>query len=145
MTKSDGDLRPLFRQHIPQFHWQSIETGGTGRGVPDTNFGAPGGIERWIEFKQTGGWVVTLRPEQVGWHCRRARLGVTTWIAVRRWHAGGVRRGPPADELHLLPGRVAVEAVAGGLRDPVVCRTSLVWAGGPGCWDWDAVADALTR
>ena len=36
----DGGLRALFRQHLPEVDWQSIETPMTGGGVPLTSRGA---------------------------------------------------------------------------------------------------------
>lgn len=141
---TDGGLRKEFRKHLPAFHWQSVETGGTGQGVPDSNFCAPGGIEGWVEYKQTDGYAVTLLPEQVGWLSRRARMGGRVWIAVRRWHNGGPKRGPAVDELYLFPGGLAVAAKLGGLRAPTVAQRASAWAGGPGGWDWLAVAARLT-
>ena len=143
MTKIDGGLRSLFRANLPQFHWQSVETGLTGLGVPDSNFCAAGGIEGWVEYKQTDGWAVTLRPEQVGWLTRRARLGGRVWVAVRRCHTGGPRLGPPVDQLWLVPGRLAVAAATGGLRHPAVAGDALQWAGGPARWPWPVVGAAL--
>lgn len=149
MTVDDG-MRPLFRKHIPHFHWQSIETGGTGQGIPDSNFCAPPltplgpGFEGWIEYKATEHWSVDLLPEQIGWLMRRARTGGRVWIAVRRRHDGGPRLGPPVDELYVFPGALAKVAKAGGgLRAPDVQRATRRWQGGPLRWDWRAVAALL--
>lgn len=139
----DGGLRPLFRRYLPQFHMQSVETGGTGLGVPDTNY-CCNGAEGWIEYKATDGWEVSLRPEQIGWLTARARHGGRVWIAVRRRHDGGPRRGPPVDELWLFPGALAVAAKLNGLRGPLVTRASYRWSGGPRAWRWDRVAGYLT-
>ncbi len=141
----DGGLRREFRKHIPQFFWQSIETGGTGLGIPDSNFCSPDGVEGWVEYKQTDGYAVTLLPEQVGWLSRRARYRGRVWIAVRRVHQGGPRRGPSVDELYVLPGALAVAAKMSGLRGPLVARKAKVWAGGPSKWDWEAVARLLVK
>lgn len=139
----DGGLRQLFRDHLPGVHWQSVETGGTGRGIPDSN-GCCDGVEFWVEFKQTDGWSVTLRPEQIGWIERRTRHGGRVWIAVRRRHAGGVRRGTSVDELYLLPGRLARAARLNGLRSDALGPHLLgPMTGGPSRWNWDAVAEAL--
>lgn len=157
--KPDDGLRRLFKTELEmlQFHMQSVETGGTGQGIPDTNFCASpnvnargprgtSGIEGWIEYKATDGHAVTLRPEQIGWIERRVRCGGRVFIAVRRRHAGGVRLGTPVDELHLLPGHVARAARLGGLRDPEVLSARLgLWHGGPARWEWREVADALLR
>lgn len=139
----DGNLRPLFRAHIPHFFWTSIESGLTAAGISDSNYVARGGIEGWIEYKQTTGHAVTLKPEQIAWIERRVRCGVRAWIGVRRWHAGGPRRGAACDELWLVPGRLARAARLGGLRDPEVAAAAHKWAGGPARWDWCEVARLL--
>lgn len=157
-AKPDDGLRPIFKSHLELlgFHMQSVETGGTGQGIPDTNFCVNdpahcppigrtfSGIEGWVEYKSTSGWTVDLRPEQIGWIERRVRVGGRVLIAVRRRHGGGPRLGRPVDELHLLPGRVARLARIGGLRAPEVLEAALGrWCGGPSRWDWDRVAEAL--
>lgn len=135
----DGGLRKLFRKNLPEFHWQSIETGGVGLGVPDSNF-CRRGREGWIEFKQTSGWAVTLEPEQAAWLDRRARAGGRVWIAVRRW-GKGPRRGT-YDELWLIEGKHALAARREGLRGtPGIVA---VHAGGPAGWDWRRIAACLT-
>ena len=132
----------------------------TGRGIPDSN-GCYMGREFWIEFKRTGGWAVSLRPEQIGWLTRRARAGGGVYIAVRRLNQsptgdhtavegviGGNTKGRPkkacADELWLLAGGAAKEVRAGGLR--AIPPTSLlgVWYGGPSSWDWNLILEKLT-
>lgn len=164
MTKIDGGLSGEFRKHLPGFHFQSIETGGTGRGIPDTNYacefcagkshstliyGAFVGVEGWIEYKTTDGWVLGLRPEQVGWIARRARMGCRVWVAVRRQHRGGKRRGAACDELWLVPGRHVIQVQDAGLRGldgPAGALVGVrVWYGGPARWDWTAVRDLLLR
>lgn len=138
---ADGGLRNLFRDKLRDFHWQSIETGGTGRGVPDLN-GCLRGVELWVECKVTAGWAVTLRPEQIGWLCRRARAGGRVFVAVRRCCPSGPRR-TAADELWLLLGHHAPDLRTGGLpRGP--SRAVLgMWPGGPARWPWPAVRAAL--
>jgi hypothetical protein len=143
MSDDDGGLRPLFKEHLPHFDWQSIETGGTGKGVPDSNF-CHLGAEGWIEFKQTEAYAVTLKPEQVGWHDRRARHGGYTFIAVRRWHDGGPRKGVAVDELWLLSGAAAAVAKSQGLRREA--RYILgIWEGGPSRWGWETISKIMTR
>ena len=149
MSVDDG-LRPLFRKHIARCHWQSVETGGTGRGIPDSNYCLPplvegyGGYEGWIEYKATKGYEVSLRPEQIGWIMQRGRAGGRVWVAVRRRHQGGLRRGLPVDELWLIPGGLAMEARTSGLRSDAVQKSARRWHGGPTAgWDWDAVAALL--
>jgi hypothetical protein len=122
-------------------HWQAIETGGTGRGIPDSNF-CHDGIEGWIEFKAATAWAVDIRPEQIGWIHRRARAGGRVWIAVRRRHAGGPRLGLAVDELWLIHGKHIREIARTGLwmsADLVAGR----WPGGPGRWPWADVWTTL--
>jgi len=138
----DGGLRKLFREHLPMVHWQSIETGGTGRGVPDTN-GCFRGCEFWVEFKQTSGWVVSLRPEQIAWMSRRERSGGRTFIAVRRKCTPGPRR-QATDEIHLIRGSWAAEIASLGLKsapDGSVCGW---WHGGVAAWPWMKILGHLT-
>lgn len=123
------------------FHWQSIETGSTGLGIPDSNFCCDG-IEGWVEFKQTEGWAVGLTTEQIGWHMTRARRGGSTFVAVRRKHGGGPRKGPPADQLWLYGGDSASDLGRAGLNDTSVPWLGM-WDGGPAAWDWDHVRRLL--
>jgi hypothetical protein len=133
----DGGLRGLFTEHLPDFHWVPIETGGTGRGVPDSNYCCDN-IDGWIEFKQTRGYAVTLRPEQIGWLQRRAKAGGLVHVGVRRWNDRG------DDELWLLAGAAASVIRQQGLRrgHSYVCG---VWDGGPARWDWNIVRRLLLR
>lgn len=137
----DGGLRALFRQYLPAFHWVSVETSGTGRGIPDSEYCSEG-CTGWIEFKVTDGFAVTLRPEQVAFLQRRGRAGGRVWVAVRRKHQGGPRKGHAVDELWLLRGSMAAQARDGGLvigADYVVAG----WCGGPSHWDWAQIAAIL--
>jgi hypothetical protein len=137
----DGDLRPLIRRNVLGCHWQAIESGGTGLGIPDLNGKFRDGPEIWIECKMTRGWAVTLRPEQIGWLVTRARYGGHVFVAVRRRPEKG-----GADELYLCRGSYARELRAEGLRAAYVGR-GLVgrWEGGPGSggWNWEVVAASL--
>lgn len=139
----DGGLRGLFQEKLRVgWHWQSIETGGTGRGVPDSNF-CTRGIEGWVEYKKTDGWTVDLRTEQVGWLMERSARGGRCFVAVRRKNQGGPRRGDPVDELWLYPGRLARQLRIHGLRleEP----PAYIGDGGPTSWDWSRVAAVLTE
>lgn len=138
----DGDLRSIFRRSLPTVDWQSIESAITGGGVPDVN-GCHRGAEFWVEFKQTEEWAVSLRPEQVGWLCRRARAGGRVFIAVRRRCLAGPRRAG-ADELWLLWGHFAPDLKTGGLRRAPPGSVLGIWSGGPRSWDWGAVLACLT-
>lgn len=136
----DGGLRPEFRKRLPDIHWQSIETGGTGLGVPDSNFCL--GVEGWIEFKWTDTYLVPLRPEQIGWLTRRARSGGRVFVGVRRRHEGGPRKGESVDELWMLKGAFADIIRVEGLR---MDRDYYIgaWGGGPSSWPWPIVRSIL--
>lgn len=137
--KLDGGLYDQFKKHLhPGIDWQRIETGGTGRGIPDVNF-CYAGVEGWIENKKTSKWSANLRPEQVGWIDRRSRCGGRVWIAVRRLHEGGVRKGSAGDELWLIPGRLVIKLHEEGLHK-VGIRP---YEGGPSNWDWYSVATTI--
>lgn len=139
----DGGLRGVFRDRLRVgIHWQSIETGGTGRGIPDSNFCGEDVGEGWIEFKQTSAWSVGLAPEQVGWLKKRILCGGRTFVAVRRSHEGGPRRGSGVDELWLCSGVWAGHLRTDGLRCPEVQWLG-VWSGGPSSWNWEEVRRCL--
>jgi len=138
----DGGLRQLFRANIPHFHWQSIETGGTGLGIPDSN-ACYDGCEFWIEYKLTSGWAVPLRPEQVGWLARRTRAGGRTFIAVRRRCSEGKIR-EKADELWLFHGADGQKLVANGMGG-MAHNALFIGKGGPNHWDWELLSDILIR
>lgn len=133
----DGGLRQLFRSHLKEAMWQSIETGGTGRGIPDTEYCFAGGRSGWIEFKQTEGWTIGLRPEQIGWIERRARYGGRVFIAVRRKKL----------QLWILDHRIARINTLKEI-DPYNNDLVLLFAStnrGPEQWPWDKVRKVLCR
>ena len=136
----DGGLRRLFQTNVTPGHLQPVETGLISTGVPDMNF-CVDGAEGWVEMKQTDGWAVTLEPEQISWLCRRARNGGRVFVAVRRWHDGGPRKGRPVDELWLLRGEYAPDLRSMGLRwvgthEPLTGPLLGRWTGGPAHWNW---------
>lgn len=124
----DGGLRKLLREKLPQVHWQAIETGGVGLGVPDVN-GCYRGAEFWVELKQTDGWAVTLRPHQIGWLLHRARAGGRVFVLVRR----------AREELWLCRGSCARELKSSGLKGVLPAAVLEVWGGGPQKWGWEAL------
>lgn len=139
MRMTDGGLRKIWRERIigADWHWQSIEVGAVGKGVPDINYCAlvprsmsyvgkekeaemvimdtSYGQEGWIENKWTDGWVVGLEPEQVAWILRRCRSGGLVTVAVRRRCEAGLRRAR-ADEIYLFRGTHARVVRDAGLR-----------------------------
>ena len=137
----DGGLRNLFGKHlIPQgIHWQAIETGSTGRGVPDAN-GCFDGVEFWVECKKCDGNTLQIEPEQVAWHMRRWRAGGNTYIAIRRKCSKGLRR-IARDELWLFSGQDVQTLKKEGLnaKIPVLGK----WERGPSKWDWEEVKNVL--
>lgn len=138
----DDGLRKLFHDNLRAgWHWQTIETGMTSKGVPDSNYCCRG-FDGWVEMKATKEWAVTLRPEQVGWLDRRARNGGRVFVAVRRHCTAGPKR-PAADELWLCSGHYARELKDHGLRGCPPAAVLGVWPGGPGAWGWDEVARLL--
>ena len=133
---TDARLRQVFKEHLPDFDIQSVETWGTGRGVPDMNF-CYNGVEGWVEFKRTKHWKVNVAPEQVAWIERRLRAGGSVLIAVRRIQPATV------DDLYLLHGSQA-RALAMGER-PSTINALGVWSGGPARWNWQEIKALLLR
>src|SRR5215475_5876721 len=122
---SDGNLRAMFRANLPDFDWLSVETHGTSRGVPDSNY-CVDGKEGWIELKACDGWRVSIRPEQAAWAELRLRKGGRVFLAVRR----------AKKELWLFSG-----AAMRLLIDARLDATAPLgrWEGGPRSWDWRVV------
>jgi hypothetical protein len=144
----------LFRGHLPHYHWNSIESGATGAGIPDSEYCAPGGAIGWIEYKKSSAWKLdyNLASTQIAWHNRRARAGGRSFIAVRRRHGGGPRKGDAVDELWLFPGTAGALIRQHGLRPEWKDYQALMqleklllgyWANGPAKWDWAVVARCL--
>lgn len=139
----DGNLKALFRQHLPLVDWQAIESALTGGGIPDMN-GCFCGVEFWVENKKTNHWQVgSMDIDQVTWHERRAAAGGRTFWAVRRLCKGGPRT-LPADELWLVHGHCGRRLYKGGLKAMDHDDGLLgVWRGGPSQWDWVEVLRQL--
>lgn len=137
----DDGLRKLFHTNLRRFHWQAIESGLTGGGIPDSNF-CINGIEGWVEHKATSGNKIKFDKEgfQVAWHLRRYRSGGRTFIAIRQRHDGGPRLGAAIDRLWLYQGWRAKELFVLGL---CTIRPIGTWDGGPTRWNWEQVAKAL--
>lgn len=139
----DGGLRKEYRTRLPAVHWQAIETGLTGRGVPDTN-GCWQGVEAWIENKKAKGWQVKMRSEQIAWLERRIRAGGRAFIAVRRTVPASAQR-PASDALWLLAGHAGRHLInkGGSLQNLPKSAILGCWQGGPSGWDWAAFAKCL--
>ena len=129
----DGGLRQLFRKHLPDFDFQSIEVG-FDRGVPDTNFCCEG-VEGWIEFKETKGIKVNVSPEQCAWMARRARAGGRTFIAVRQ-------RTGEDDLLWIASGEFGERLREAGLSPNSTLGS---FPGGPRAWNWAKIRAIFLR
>ena len=140
----DDGLRSIFHKHLPDGTWQAIETGGTGRGIPDSNFCFPPGVEGWVEFKKTDTYrVSSVKPEQVGWIERRIRAGGRVFVGVRRRCQAGPRK-PAMDELWLWRGE-AIRAIRDQPMSEIDRDLLLLWqAGGPSSWSWASIRTILT-
>ena len=128
----DGELRTIFRRHLPRVGWTTIETGAVEPGVADAN-GCYQGVEFWVEGKLTDGYTVEVKPSQVAWHRLRASKGGRTFFAVRR-------RTARVDDLYMIRGRHAATLKADGLRG---CPLALHSEGGPAKWSWPDVLELL--
>jgi Holliday junction resolvase len=138
----DDGLWTEIREHTRgmSIDWMRVENGLTMLGVPDLN-GCRGGVETWVELKATSAWSVRIRPEQVGWAERRMRSGGRVFLATRRHHSGGPRKGEAVDELWLHHGRDTRHVMKMGLDacPPPLLRSS----GGPGRWSWSQLVEIL--
>jgi len=142
VSTKDGDLRQIFRSHLPKFHWQSVESPLTGKGTPDSNY-CFDGIEGWIEYKQTDSLrkIKSIKPEQVAWAERRARAGGRVFMAVRARLSSGTMKGE--DQLWMIRARAIRRAFSSGLSsfEP---GEAVSFRGGPGGWDWGMISLILT-
>jgi len=135
----DGGLRVLFHKNLKGLHWQAVETGGTGLGIPDSNF-AGDGVEGWVEFKKTSTMAVGLSGPQVGWIESRLRHGGRVFVAVRHQTTAGPRKGPASDALWLYPGSEARNLLVHGLRSQ---NRLGYWPGPPVKWNWSEIRALL--
>lgn len=131
----DAGIRQLLRKHLPDGDWNSVETGATAGGVPDSNYCFSGGLEGWVEGKRTLAWKVTFRPLQIGWLSRRSRHGGRCFVMVRRLNGG-------LDQCYLFPGARAEEFDRQGCTLKGWSCPS--WGGGPAAWDWEEIRRILT-
>ena len=80
----ESQLWTLIKQHIPKdAHVQRIETGLTGKGVPDLNY-CQNGKEIWIELKSIQGNKSQLSPFQIAWIHNRAKAGGNCYVLIRK-------------------------------------------------------------
>lgn len=138
----DGDLRNIFKAHLPSFQWSPIETGMTISGVPDSEY-CSNGYQGWIEYKATETDKIkqtTKTKFQIAWHERRARENGVSFVAVRKWHDGGPRKGNPVDEIWIFDGKDIRGLYTQGMRAvPFIVN----FGGGPSLWDWKTIRAVL--
>lgn len=138
----DGGLRSLFRQNLKEgFQWTSVESGTTGSGIPDSEF-CCNGESGWIEYKLTSVWAIGISAEQCAWHRARYMRGGRSFIAIRRKHNGGPRKGPPVDSLYIYSGQYASFLRSDGLKTEA--EKLGYWVGSPRDWDWSAIRQIIT-
>ena len=128
----DGGLGSTFRKYIPDAHWQSVETHGTGRGVPDFNYCLEG-AEGWIEYKEVSGWRAEVRPEQVAWAEQRSRAGGRVFLAAVKKQGGWLWLFPPSAFRSVM--------IYGVRSEPALLEAG----GGPRKWPWAAVRAILKK
>lgn len=142
MTKRrDGGLRAITQTWLPDAVWQSIETGATGTGTPDSHYIFKGGKSGWIEHKQTAANMIgSLTPEQVGWADRYVRYGGLSFFMVRQHCKAGPRR-VAKDVLWLIRGAGGKLLIDGGLSavEADGHHFLLRSEGGPANWNWEQV------
>ena len=80
----ESQLWTLVRQHLPKdAHVQRIETGLTGKGVPDLNY-CLHGKEIWVELKSIEGNKSQLSPFQIAWLHKRTKAGGNCFVLIRK-------------------------------------------------------------
>jgi hypothetical protein len=138
MSDADHGLRLLFKTWLPQAQWSAIETGGTANGVPDSEYCFPGGAQGWIEFKRVRGHRVKIRPAQVAWIDRRARMGGRIFIFCRQKDPV---EAPGEDRIWVAPGGLVKKVASQRLRDIPGMQ---VWSGdSPSHWPWATIEKLL--
>ena len=134
MDKKESNFWNLLKAHLPKtIDTQRIETGSTGRGIPDVNM-CKLGKEIWVELKVVKGRKVQLSPEQTAWHFRRTRAGGTTWILARDKVDGG-RKGK-YDKIYAWSGKYSVDVSGNGIDS----ENAIVWERP---FDWDEIWQLL--
>jgi len=137
---TDGGLNGYIQDNMKFVDWQRIETGGTGRGIPDLN-GCYRGVEIWIELKQTEAWSVAIRSEQVGWAEKRMRYGGRVFLATRRHHDGGPRKGKAEDQIWIHRGSDIRHVLKNGLDNGP--KPLIMCEGGKNRWLWPVITEIL--
>ena len=106
----ENNLWQNLKRNLTEPLWQRIETGGTGRGIPDV-FGAFDNRCCWVELKIAKGNRVPLRPEQIAWLIKFGQTGLPTFILV----------GTDKRKMYLFSGMEAREVLDYGLKhEPIL-------------------------
>ena len=80
----ESQLWTLVKENLPKdAHVQRIETGLTGKGVPDLNY-CQNGKEIWIELKSIDGNKSQLSPFQIAWLYNRMKAGGKCFVLIRK-------------------------------------------------------------
>lgn len=80
----EASLWGLVKDNMPkEIHSQRIETGGTGKGVPDVNY-CHEGKEIWMELKSIDGLKSELSPFQMAWLFNRSKVGGNCFVLIRK-------------------------------------------------------------
>lgn len=121
----ENNLWQSLKRNLSKPLWQRIETGGTGRGIPDV-FGAYDGACCWVELKVAKGNKVLLRPEQVAWLIKFGQTGLPTFILV----------GTDKRKMYLFSGLEAIIVKDEGLKaEPLLLLTAP--------YDWEKLQEVL--
>lgn len=137
----EKDFWTLLKKHLdvyPETHYQRIETGSTGRGIPDLNI-CHAGREVWVELKIVQGRRVELRPEQIAWHIRRHRSSGLPWILAREKKSGP--RTGEVDRVYLWSGAYAVEVAEFGIG----CESGKKWDRIGRSLPWKEILDTMLK
>ena len=80
----ESQLWTLVKENLPKdAHVQRIETGLTGKGVPDLNY-CQKGREIWIELKSIEGNKSQLSSFQIAWLYNRTKAGGKCFVLIRK-------------------------------------------------------------
>jgi hypothetical protein len=115
-SKFSGLLRPAIRQYGA--HVDKIETGETGRGVPDLHIHSKCKGTYWCELKVSRTKTtlqIDVSPAQILWHEEYSKLGGRSFLVVYN---------ETDSKVYLFLGRDAREAKAGKMR-PYVHFTNI--------------------
>ena len=130
---TDGGLYQLMKKKI-RADWVRTEST-MGEGVPDANVCLEG-CDTWIEFKQTTGWKVGVRPSQVAWAKRRISHGGRVLFMVRQQNTV---IADSRDVLWVIKGEGAETLATDGLKYFPSPMLLLVNENGPRKWEWDLI------